>query len=121
MSKQSLLYIDDEPSNLLLFKVLFSDSFDVTTCDSGKAALEILKLNEGNFVYLVTDLSMPEMDGFELLEIVKKNYPNIQRYILTAHLENDKIRHAIQTGLAIKGFRKVMNPEDMIKQILQHL
>lgn len=46
-------------------------SFYVATkCTSGKEGLEMLRKNEGEFDIVLTDVHMPDMDGFQLLEQV---------------------------------------------------
>lgn len=44
--------------------------YAATQCSSGKEALEMLTQNEGEFDIVLTDVHMPDMDGFELLEKV---------------------------------------------------
>jgi DNA-binding NtrC family response regulator len=61
-----ILIVDDEPELLTVFsRMLTSETYDVETAVSSEAALELL--DRGSFDLVLTDLSMPRMDGFELL------------------------------------------------------
>jgi DNA-binding NtrC family response regulator len=73
--KYSILYIDDEESNLRIFKNTFRRDFNIFTANSAQNALEMLK--EVNVDVLITDQRMPGMSGTELLKEVKKCCPDI--------------------------------------------
>ncbi|MGE0565350.1 MAG: chemotaxis protein CheW, partial [Pseudolabrys sp.] len=66
----SVLLIDDSPFFLnMLSPVLQAAGFAVTTVSSARAALDLLR-GERKFDAVVTDVDMPEMDGFELAETI---------------------------------------------------
>lgn len=118
---KTVLIADDEKLFLSSLKeglLAFSDEFSVITAANGRKALE--KLNEHDIDLVVTDLKMPEMDGFQLLAQMVKNFPHIPVIVMTAfgtpdiekniqelevfdylekpidlHLLADKIRHGI--------------------------
>jgi DNA-binding NtrC family response regulator len=71
--KYSILYIDDEESNLRIFKNTFRRDFNIFTANSAQNALEMLK--EVNVDVLITDQRMPGMSGTELLKEVKNAVP----------------------------------------------
>jgi two-component system, NtrC family, nitrogen regulation response regulator NtrX len=61
-----ILIVDDEPDLLTVFsRMLISETHDVETAHCVELALELL--DRGSFDLVLTDLSMPRMDGFELL------------------------------------------------------
>ncbi|MCI0421208.1 MAG: response regulator, partial [Acidobacteria bacterium] len=67
-----ILVVDDEPAICkLLTGKLQQSGFDVQSCASGKAALELLQNN--SFDAVISDLNMPELSGLELLEKIPKN------------------------------------------------
>jgi response regulator RpfG family c-di-GMP phosphodiesterase len=65
-----ILYVDDEPINLQLFKFNFQKQFNLLLAQSGQEALDILSKEDVKII--VTDLKMPGMNGIELIERIKK-------------------------------------------------
>ena len=77
-----VLLVDDEPAVLFtLSEVMSERGHRVTTARSGEEALT--KLDEADAV--VTDLSMPGMDGLELMEKIVARDPSLPVILLTAH------------------------------------
>ena len=72
--KHSVLYVDDEQSNLRIFKDTFRRDFEVLTAISAFEALEILERNRVDVV--ITDQRMPNMTGVELLKKIYARFPN---------------------------------------------
>lgn len=68
------------------------------TARSGKEALRILKKDRIDI--LITDISMPGMDGIELSKIVAAEYPDTQIIFLTLYREFDYAREAIRYGVS---------------------
>jgi signal transduction histidine kinase len=64
-----ILIVDDRPENLIsLQKVLQAHSFEVDTASSGEEALK--KVLKNNYVLIILDVQMPDMDGFEVAEAI---------------------------------------------------
>ncbi|KAL5795671.1 hypothetical protein ACOSQ2_000491 [Xanthoceras sorbifolium] len=67
-----VLVVDDDPCSLLVLeKMLKGFLYEVTTCDRAKDALSILQEDKNRFDLVISDLHMPEMDGFQLLEMME--------------------------------------------------
>ena len=86
MVMKDVLVVDDEKTFLDTLTEglkLYSRYFNVITAESGKTAIEILK----TFIIdvVVTDLKMPDTDGYDLVEYIKKYHPTIPIIIMTAH------------------------------------
>src|SRR5690349_5324034 len=82
-SPNRILIVDDEePSRDLCRMFLESDGYVVETCDRGDKAIAMLESKR--FDLLLTDLSMPDMDGVELVKQVKYHYPSTNVVIMTA-------------------------------------
>ena len=65
-----LLFVDDSPFfRNMLTPVLKAAGYDVTTAVSGAEALDLMK--RGQFDVVVSDIEMPEMNGFELAETLR--------------------------------------------------
>ncbi len=103
------LVVDDEKSNLDAFLTVFGDDFDLVPALSGREALTILDEDQ-SIAVVVSDQRMDEMTGVELLEEVKKKYPEIVRIVLTGYSDYQVSIDAINKG---DVFRYLHKPIDM--------
>lgn len=94
MEKRTVLFVDDE-SNILksLNRLLRSEPYQSLFAQGGEEALDILGRESVNVI--VTDLGMPEIDGFTLLKQVQENYPDVIRLVLSVSGDTDSILKAI--------------------------
>lgn len=84
MDKEKILIVDDEEAILdTVSKFVSHIGYEVVTAKNGKEALEHLRKEP--FTILVTDIKMPEMNGFELMEIVRVEFPDIHIIVMTGH------------------------------------
>lgn len=94
LANLSILLIDDEPDNLVVMEeLLVLMGAHVTTTANGKDGLQ--KAMEREFDLIISDLSMPEMSGWELLFRLRKREETkaIPVIALTAHaMAGDKER-----------------------------
>jgi CheY-like chemotaxis protein len=82
---KNVLIVDDEKVFLLSLSdglKSYSDEFNVLIAFNGKEALKIL--NSTKIDLVVTDLKMPEMDGFQLLAYLTRHFPDIPTIVMTA-------------------------------------
>ncbi len=102
---QRLLLVDDEVGYLeVLSKRLTHRGFDVTTASSGEEAIRALRNWE--FDLAVVDLKMEDMDGIEVLKVLKRMDPALQVIILTGHGSE----RAARDGLAHGAFDYLIKP-----------
>ena len=72
--RTKVLVVDDVPANLYSMEVVLEPlDLDVYTAESGNDALALLLHHD--FCVALLDVQMPEMDGFELAELMQKNKP----------------------------------------------
>lgn len=84
MNKKTVVFVDDEHRILNgLRRTLYPlrDDWDMLFAESGAQALEILEQTRATA--LITDMRMPGMSGFELLQTVHQSFPSVIRAILT--------------------------------------
>ena len=97
-SKLNILMVDDEPGKLLTYEVMLASlGENLVKASSGREALEILL--KIDVAVVLTDVSMPEMDGFELADIVHQHprFQQIPIIFISALLVTDIDR--------VKGYR----------------
>ncbi len=85
MEKRTIMVVDDENAVLeSVTDILTDEGYDVITADSGPQCLnKIESLSQPDLVLL--DIWMPEMDGIEVLENIKKKWPFIPVIIMSGH------------------------------------
>ena len=91
MMQQKILLVDDEPANLVSLEAILEDEdLELLKAESGPEALKML-LNEDVSLVLL-DVQMPEMDGFEVAELMRnrKNTQNIPIIFVTAISKEDQ-------------------------------
>lgn len=99
MAKKHIVSIDDEGFTLKLIESVLSDAYNVTTFQDSKEALEAFKKGlEADLI--ICDINMPQMDGFELHEALRKQTKlrAIPFIYLTALLERKHFRQGMQQG-----------------------
>ena len=69
---QKILVVDDAPLNRELLCEMLEDLYTVETAEDGEQALKRLREYSGKIAALLLDLRMPRMDGFEVLNEIKK-------------------------------------------------
>lgn len=71
MDKTILVVDDISINNFLVEKMFVTEKYNILTAESGAQALEMIKENHIDLVLL--DLMMPQMNGYEVLNAIKKN------------------------------------------------
>ncbi len=109
--RAELLYVDDEPSNLALFRLQFEDYFEILTAASAEEGLRILR--EEPISVLLTDERMPGMSGIEMLSQVARHHPDVVRVIVSAYGDADRLLRAINVGQAHEYILKPWDQDDL--------
>jgi DNA-binding NtrC family response regulator len=104
-----ILLIDDQPDMLLLLEMLITDktSHSVVSTSNPFEVEELLGKHEFNLV--ITELKMPQLDGIEVMEIVKRHDPDIPVIVITAFGTLEAAEEAVHQGaydFITKPFRK---------------
>lgn len=114
--KHSVLYVDDEPDNLIVFKSTFRRYYDIYTANSGMQGLDIIRKTPISVI--ITDQRMPEMTGMQFLSQLPEE-PENMRMILTGFSDIQAIIDAINSG---NVYRYVSKPwdKDQLKEIIDN-
>jgi DNA-binding NtrC family response regulator len=94
---EKVLLIDDEMEFLeALSERMEIRGMDVTTAEN--AATAISAINSGDFDAIVLDLQMPDMNGIDMLKVIKKNNPDMQVILLTGQATLEAGIQAMKLG-----------------------
>lgn len=97
----NILIVDDMSSNLEILDVLLSDEgHQVIKALSGSAALKLVQEQYGTLDLIMLDIMMPDMNGLELLAILKENpqFTRIPVIMVTAHNDDKMVAQGLDMG-----------------------
>lgn len=122
LEKERILFIDDEESLCEFFDILLtSEGYHIKTTNKSIDALKIIE--EEDFDLVIVDICMPEVDGFAILENVKKIKPDTIVIMITAYASTESAVKAMREGAydyIIKPF-KVDEVKLIIKKALERV
>ena len=117
---KTALVVDDYPSiRKTIIELVIGLGLNCLEAENGLAALEVLKNNQVDLV--ISDLVMPEMDGFELTESMK-NSPEWRRIpviIVSTHADYKYIFKALRLGA--DDYLTKPTTREMIKTVINRL
>lgn len=108
MIKPNVLFVDDEPVNLMLFEANFKDQYNVLTATDGESGLNILAQHKD--IHLIfSDMKMPNMNGITFIDRAKQVAPHGHYYIMTGFEVTGEIQEAIDNETITRYFKKPIN------------
>lgn len=114
-----VLVVDDDPTWLkILEKMLKKCSYEVTTCGLARDALNLLREKKDGYDIVVSDVNMPDMDGFKLLEHVglEMDLPVI---MMSVDGETSRVMKGVQHGACDYLLKPIRMKE--LRNIWQHV
>jgi len=110
-----ILYVEDDIEIQDSFSAVLKKLFNsVTIASNGQEGLDLFKKKENTFDFIISDIEMPEMNGLEMIEEIKKTGSEIPCILTTAHGEFDYFMKANEIGV----FRYMQKPLD-INELLE--
>ena len=91
-----VLVVDDELGPRESLRMILKPSYEIVTAESGEAALKTLGAFHPDLVFM--DIKMPQMDGIELLQRIKRSDPSIEVVMITAYASLDTVKNALTHG-----------------------
>ena len=91
-----VLVVDDELGPRESLRMILKPRYDIATADSGEAALTTLTTFHPDLVFM--DIKMPQMDGIELLQRIKRSDPSIEVVMITAYASLETVKNALTHG-----------------------
>ena len=115
-----ILIIDDDQIIRELMEIILKKDHQVESVNSGEIALQRIK--ETNYDLIITDLRMPEIDGFKIYHWIKENKPGDEKKIIftTGDTYEDKTKEflKITQNLFIAKPFKITDFENIVKKFL---
>jgi class 3 adenylate cyclase len=118
--KETIILVDDNPSNLRTGKNVLSEKYNVFTTPDAKTLFELLE--EIDAALILLDIEMPEMNGYEAIKVLKSKpeTKDIPVIFLTGKNEADNELEGLSLG-AIDYITKPFMPALLLKRIEVHL
>jgi two-component system sensor histidine kinase/response regulator len=116
--KHRILVVDDEPSILETSAlVLRSEGYEVQTAENGFAALNELRRSPP--ALLISDLAMPRLNGFELLSIVREQFPLLPVVVISGHYSASAANGSVADAFFTKGSYRHEELFTKIRELLE--
>ena len=118
-NRKNILVIDDEPIVLdSCRRILNREGFEVKGAMNGREGLK--KIEEDKYDAVLVDWKLPEIDGMEVLRIIKKNHPDIIVVMITGYPSVESAVKAMKLGVS-DYVSKPFTPEELKEVIIKAL
>ncbi|KAL9670837.1 hypothetical protein QQ045_008396 [Rhodiola kirilowii] len=114
-----VLVVDDDPTCLVILeRMLKSCLYEVTKCNRAEIALSLLRENKNGYDVVISDVHMPDMDGFKLLEHV-----GLEMDLPVIMMSADDTKAVVMKGVTHGACDYLIKPVrmDALKNIWQHV
>jgi len=119
--KRVILVADDSPTIRKFVSVALSvKGYDIIACSDGMEALE--KLPNNRIDLLITDLNMPNVDGYQLITSIRGNdeFKDLPIIVLSSLGSNEDIQKGIECG-ANSYLIKPFDPKRVLYEVSKYL
>lgn len=111
--KANILIVDDEEVvRLSHLRSLVGTNCNAQVAEGGNDALRVMELYA--FDVILLDLRMPDLDGMDLLKIIKERWPDSEVVVITGYPSIESAKEAVRLG-AYNYLAKPVGPDDVIK------
>lgn len=111
-----LLIVDDSEIDRTILSNILSKCFEVLEAENGYAALELITKNKVKIDGVLLDISMPVLNGFDVLSVLCENHVDIPIVLVTAEATADNVRRAAKFDVA--GFiSKPFNSQVILEKL----
>lgn len=106
--KPRVLFLDDDEANLVAFRANFRSQFEIYSTVSPFEAYNLIE--DMNIQVVLADHRMPAISGIDFLETVARDYPGVQRILVTGQCDLNLLVEAINKGKVAGVLSKPFNP-----------
>ncbi len=113
---KKILVVDDEQNILYALRIILElEGYDVTTAQSGAKAIEVLQTEKPALI--ITDILMPEMDGWELIRRIREEL-KLKTPIMVLTVTYPGQQETIRKKYDVKAFiRKPFDKKELIEAV----
>ncbi len=117
---RKVLFVDDDPNILKGLRRDLWGEFDILTAEGALEGLKVLSM-QSPIEVVVSDMTMPVMNGLIFLRRVQNEYPDSVRVVLTGNSDMEIAVKAVNQGHIFKFLKKPSKTEDIISVIKQSI
>ena len=120
---KKILLVEDNPDNADLVFAFLDDLYDIQACSDGFEALELLQQETFIPDLCLCDISLPRMDGIQLLQEIRKlnQYTTLPVIALTSHAMKGDQERFLAAGFNAYVSKPLLSDDVLIKPIEQLL
>jgi len=119
--KEEILVVDDLAMNRAIIVDYLKEYYKMVQAENGEVALEYIKAHSENIVAVITDIYMPVMDGFELLNKIKSENEYDHICFIVTSCDEDLLRENKRLEMADDFILKPYEREEMIQHVKEVL
>ena len=117
MASPTILLVDDDVAVLAsLSNLLNHFGYVVAGASNSQAAMDYVAGARNRFDVIITDLTMPGINGMKFLTLAKKTFPDVPVIVITGHTEQCKADEALSRG-AFAYLTKPLNFQEFVNTI----
>ncbi|MBQ4347530.1 MAG: response regulator, partial [Firmicutes bacterium] len=118
---RTILIVDDSEIDREILKDILSESFDILEAENGFIAIEMISANKNRIDAIMLDISMPHINGFDVLRLLRDNgYGSIPVFLITAEATRENVVRAAQFNIS-EFIGKPFDREDILQRIRSFL
>ena len=115
------MIVDDTEIDRIILKSMLCKEFDIIEANGGNMAFEYLTTQGDHIDAILLDISMPHIDGFDVLKFMEdKNLLHIPVFLVTAEPTKDNVERAIRYHIA-EFIGKPFDREDVLRRLRSRL
>lgn len=118
--RKRLLIVDDMEIDRIILKSILSTEFEILEANGGNMAFEYITTRRDQLDVILLDISMPHIDGFDVLRFMKEKGLDIPVFLVTAEPTRENVEKALQYNVA-EFIGKPFDKEDILRRLRSRL
>jgi len=115
----TILIAEDDISNFYLFKIDFEERYNIIHARNGQEAVETVRNNK-NIDFIIMDLRMPYMDGFEASKQIRKIDTKIPIVAFTAYMVQEELRAEVKKAGMVDILQKPAEVHETVRLVSRY-